>query len=46
MALKVFLYQARHTPVYGEYLDLLKIDPARITSLDMPIATRSVLSCP
>ena len=34
IALKVFLYQARHTPVYGEYLNKLKIDPMQITSLE------------
>jgi len=34
ISLKVFLYQARHTPVYGEYLNKLKIDPRRITSLE------------
>ncbi len=33
-ALKVFLYQARHTPVYGEYLNKLKIDPRQITALE------------
>jgi phenylacetate-coenzyme A ligase PaaK-like adenylate-forming protein len=34
MALKVFLYQARHTPVYGKYLNYLKIDPTQIKSLE------------
>lgn len=34
IALKVFLYQARHTPVYGEYLNKLMIDPVQITSLE------------
>ncbi len=34
LSLKVFLYQARHTPVYGEYLNKLKIDPRQITALE------------
>lgn len=33
-ALKVFLYQARNTPVYGEYLKKLKINPLQVTNLE------------
>jgi phenylacetate-coenzyme A ligase PaaK-like adenylate-forming protein len=34
ITLKVFLYQARHTPVYGEYLKKLKIDPMQINNVE------------
>ena len=33
-ALKVFLYQSRQTPVYGEYLQKLGIDPVQISRLE------------
>ena len=37
VALNVFRYQARHNPIYAEYLDLLRIDPVRVTAAtDIP----------
>jgi len=34
VALKVFFHQVRHTPLYGEYVHKLKIDPAKVSSLE------------
>jgi len=34
IALKVFYYQSTHVRVYGEYLNLLGVDPARICEME------------
>lgn len=37
IALNVFRYQARHNPIYAEYLDLLRINPTQVTAAtDIP----------
>jgi phenylacetate-coenzyme A ligase PaaK-like adenylate-forming protein len=33
-ALEVFYYQARHTPVYKDYLNALGVDPKKVSQLD------------
>ena len=33
LALTIFQYQANHIPVYKQYLNALKIDPAKVQSI-------------